>query len=462
MAGQVSGWLGGRQKVRWSLLGVTLGATAMLALPGAVPAIAAVETGYNPKGLPTVGCFWTGPFTAADPRTNAAYPGTEITYWGAKFTTPPGAVLTLRGKFPHARYSSFNAYENNGASASSLSDRNIRPDRGSINPSLAGADRSASKRSYTVTVRGEEPPSTLARNTLYAEPQAGSHQDILYRVYVPDRGRSNSGGTGIPVPVLRLADGRVLQGQPLCDELNSIHDYKGNLLTTQTYETLLNSSGKDPATNPALPEFSFFKYFNLVNVLARYRNEAAWQQAWENNPDEEGTQYNNSDARYMTGAFSFQFGEVQAVHGRMPTTPITLNGNRRTGAGQLLEWDMCSIQSLVTTKTYRCLFDEQVPMRSSKRHYVILVSKAEQRPSNARRECGVAWLPADPEGDGAGRTDAGQLLTRNVLPSPGFKQSIWSVTSPFDAREKMGDFYPKGSYMDRAAFESKGCPFRWR
>jgi hypothetical protein len=123
---------------------------------------------------------------------------------------------------------------------------------------------------------------------------------------------------------------------------------------------------------------------------------------------------------------------------------------------------MCTIQSLVTTKTYRCLFDEQVPMRSRKRHYVILVSKADQRPSNARRECGVAWLPADPEGDGAGRTDAGQLLTRNILPSPGFKRSIWDVSSPFNARETMGDFYPKGTYMDKEDFEARGCPFRWK
>ena len=58
--------------------------------------------------------------------------------------------------------------------------------------------------------------------------------------------------------------------------------------------------------------------------------------------------------------------------------------------------------------------------------------------------------------------DAGQLLTRNILPSPGFTRSIWNVTSPFNASEKMGDFYPNGTYMDREAFESKGCPFRWR
>lgn len=441
---------------------IMLGLLALLALALPGGAGAELPAGHNPRGLPTAGCFWTGPFTAADPRTNAAYPGTHITYWGAKFITPPGAELSLKGRFPHARYSSFNAYEQNGASASSLSDRSIRPDRGSQNPSRAGSDRWNRKRSYTVKVLGQAAPARPARNTLYAEPKPGFHQDVLYRVYVPDRGRSRSGGTRLPTPKLRLADGTVLTGQGLCQAMNSIHDYTGTLMSQATYDGLLNSPGKDPATNPALPKFEFFKYFNLLNVIARFREEAAWQTAWLNNPREEGTQYNNNDVRYMVGSYSFRFGEVLAIHGRMPTTPKTLRGNRRTGAGQLVEWDICGIQSLVTTKTYRCLFDEQIPMRSRKRNYVVLLSPPADRPSNARRQCGVAWLPADPQGDGAGRTDAGQLLSRNVLPSPGFERSTWNVTTPFNARESMGAFYPRGTYMSRADFEARGCPFRWR
>ena len=114
------------------------------------------------------------------------------------------------------------------------------------------------------------------------------------------------------------------------------------------------------------------------------------------------------------------------------------------------------------TKTYRCLFDEQIPLRNKKRSYVIAFAKSQMRPKNATRKCGVAWLPADPEGDGAGRPDTGLLLTRNVLPSAGYKKSSWSVTSPFNAAEIMGDHYPKGDYMAKKAFESHGCPFKWK
>jgi hypothetical protein len=450
------------RRAAFVLAAVACLAVAALAATPRTSADLPTPTGYNPNGLPTVGCFWTGPFTAGNPKTNIAYPGTHIAYWGAKFVTPPGAVLTLRGRFPHARYSSFNSYEEDGASASSLSDSQIRPDAGSINPSRPGKNRASRKRGYTIRVLGRARPQRPARNTLYGESIPGASQDILYRVYVPDRGRNLSGGTGLPKPRLRLADGTVLTGQALCEAMNSNHDYVPQTIPLPFYQSLVNSAGKDPATNPAEPRFEFSRFFNLPNVLARYGTEQAQQQAWQANPVEQGTQYNNNDARYMTGAYSFRFGEVLAIHGRMPTTPRTYGGRKRAVAGQLVEWDICTIQSLVTTRTYRCLFDQQVPMRNRKRGYVVLVSLKQDRPSNARRECGVAWLPADPAGDGAGRDDAGTLLNRNVLPDRGFRRSIWDVTSPFNAEEIMGRYYPRGTYMDTAGFESRGCPFRWR
>ena len=425
----------------------------------------ATPTGYNPNDLPVASCFWTGPFTRSNPKTNVAYPGTEITYWGAKFITPPGAVLTLKGRFPHARYSSLNAYTDDGVSTGSLRDGEIRPDPGSINPSIPGRDRRAKNRSYTVTVLGEPRPADPAPNTLYAEPVAGAHQDVLYRVYIPDKGRDRAGGTGLPVPSLELEDGTVLTGQPLCEAMNSIHDYTNQLISPNLYNLLLQGKGPESvSTNPALPTLAFGKYFNLPTSLARYGTQNDLDIAWANNPDYVGTQYDNSDARYMTAAYSFDYGQVLAVHGRLPTTPVTFDGNRRTKAGQLVEWDMCIVQSLVTTKTWRCVFDEQLPMRSRKRNYVISISPRAQRPSNARLRCGVYWMEADPEGDGAGRPKVGQLLTRNVIPSKDFGKSSWSVPTPFaaDAARTMRPFYPWGTYFSKSKFEAKGCPFKWR
>ena len=422
-------------------------------------------TGYNPNDLPvpTGNCFWTGPFTRSDEKTNVAYPGTEITYWGAKFVTPPGAELTLKGRFPHARYSSLNAYIENGESSGSLRDSAIEPDPGSINPSIPGSNRAARNRSYTVRVLGEAEPADPAPNTLYAEPVSGSYQDILYRVYIPDRGWDRSGGTGVPEPSLELDNGDVLTGQALCDAMNSIHDYTNELLNVNLYNLFLNGKGpENAATNPAERKFTFSRYFNMPSAFARYGTLNDLEIAWGNNPDYVGTQYDNADARYMTGAYSFDFGKVFALRGTLPTTPRTLNGEKTMTSGQLVAWDMCIVQSPVTTRTWNCVFDEQLPLRTrgkKKRQYTIVISKPEDRPRNATIRCGVWWMPPDPEGDGAGRPNVGQLLTRNVLPASNFRQSSWAVPSPFpaDAIKTMGQYYPRGSYTSKQAFERLGC-----
>ena len=52
------------------------------------------------------------------------------------------------------------------------------------------------------------------------------------------------------------------------------------------------------------------------------------------------------------------------------------------GSGQMREWDMCVLESLAVTSTYRCLYDEQIPLRK-KRRYVIVVAHAANRPANA-------------------------------------------------------------------------------
>ncbi len=437
--------------------GIALLASALLAgaAASAGPAGAAVPTGHNPNNLPVASCFWTGPFTNVDPRTNQGFPGQEITYWGAKFATSPGAVLKLRGKFSHARFQSLTAYVNNGTATNTVSDYLTRPDKGSSNPFIKGHRRDVKKRNYTVTVLGSPPPAQPARNTLYAQPDPNynAYQDILYRVYVPDKGRNRAGGEPLPTPELHLADGNVLKGQALCDAINSNHAYASQNLPLAAYQSYVNWPGKDPATNPAEPAFSFEKFFSLNYTLSSYKSPAEHAAA-DYTPV--GTFYNNLDARYMVGTYSFAYGQVLVVRGKMPKTPHTDSGETRMGGGQMREWDMCVEESLAVTGTYRCLYDEQFPLRKGRR-YVMVVAHAGYRPRNATKRCGVAWLPADPVGDAAGRPDIGSLVTRNVIPSPGFHKTSWDVNQPNTAAQVMGPYYPTGTYMSKAQFEQQGC-----
>src|SRR5262249_17341256 len=251
--------------------------------------------------------------------------------WGAKFATPPGAAVILHGKFAHARFQSMTAYVNNGTATNTVSDYLTKPDKGSTNPFIKGHRRDLNKRSYTLTVlnqpaptpapcRAPGPPPTPrpARAPTYPEPDptGGSYQAIPYRVYAPDKGRNRRGGEPLPTPELRLADGTVLKGQAMCDALNSNHAYQSQNLPLPVYESYVNWPGKDPATNPANPAFSFERFFNLSYALSAYKTPAEHAAA-DYTPV--GTFYNNLDARYISGTYSFAYGQLLVLRGKLPT-----------------------------------------------------------------------------------------------------------------------------------------------
>src|SRR5690606_11909917 len=123
--------------------------------------------------------------------------------------------------------------------------------------------------------------------------------------------------------------------------------------------------------------------------------------------------------------------------GRMPTFPAT-EGKRRTRmrAGQVRYWSLCQNQTPVTTSVVSCLRDSQVPL-TRKRGYTIVVSTKAGRPGNARRQCGVAWLPWGGHVDTLGREGTGFLIMRNLLAAPGFRHGIQRITELGTEREVM-------------------------
>ena len=75
-----------------------------------------------------------------------------------------------------------------------------------------------------------------------------------------------------------------------------------------------------------------------------------------------------------------------------------------------------------------------------------VVSPPNERPENAKPECGVNWLPWGPNIRGA-------LIYRHMLPSPAFRQSIQAATVDKEA-QTMGDVFPVSRYYaDGAAYD---------
>lgn len=107
------------------------------------------------------------------------------------------------------------------------------------------------------------------------------------------------------------------------------------------------------------------------------------------------------------------------------------------------------MQPYGVTDTIGCVHDEQVPTDRRGR-FTVVISTPENRPANAHRACGVAWMPWGARPDAA-------LIMRNQLPSRWFDRAIQRVREPGTEREVMGEFLPAGRYLAAEEFEKRGC-----
>src|SRR5690348_17083229 len=83
--------------------------------------------------------------TKTDPATvNVAYPDGAAIYWTGRYQAVPGTRIRITGRYPHARYMSFNVYDNLQRPLDAVADVELAPDPGSTNPFAVGASRTAS------------------------------------------------------------------------------------------------------------------------------------------------------------------------------------------------------------------------------------------------------------------------------------------------------------------------------
>src|SRR5437763_1065363 len=127
------------------------------ALSAAVAMLAGLAALLAPGASAQSSCGWTVEISGA--QANVAFPDQAARYWGAQLPIPPGFHLEVDGQFPHARYISYITYDAATRAIDGIHDAQIAPDSGSINPFVAGADRTASNRSYKVYVVDGAPPA---------------------------------------------------------------------------------------------------------------------------------------------------------------------------------------------------------------------------------------------------------------------------------------------------------------
>lgn len=424
----------------------------------------AVAQGKDPIPGPKT-CFWSRGPTSGDPYINIAYPDSGTFYWAAVFTTPEGAKLRLEGHFPHARYMSIAGYDGKGRPVESVADYLIKPAAGSTNPFLPGADRTATRRDYSLeVVNGQPDPKNRTGMNLTGEtrsqvaaPKYGfGQQVILYRVYARDVGADETGGGGLPQAVLTLADGRVLRGDEACAALNTRQpaqlDPAAMAVPMEKYHELLDDAAKLGPAYPAVNPPAWFIQLDREALYDIYRGKAPSPDA----PRSEGGFYPNLDNQYIRTILNRRLGKVFVLRGKAPTTPRTIHGDSVMGTGDLRYWSFCSNQGFANTRVNACVHDENVPV-GPRGYYTIVVSRAADRPRNAISECGVAWLPMADDGDGAVDSDMTVLQLRNMLGTKDFAHSVQAIPKPGMEAATMAEYFPKGAYMTTSAFE-EGIP----
>lgn len=424
----------------------------------------AIAAGKGPIPGPR-NCFWSGGPVSADPYINIAYPDAGTFYWAATFSVPDGAKLSVEGDFPHSRYMSLTSYDGAGVPVESVADYLIKPVPGASNPFLPGAERNTKARGYSLAVVDSAPPANQPvgmnqvgqqRATLHAPKYGAGQQVILYRIYARDKGADETGGVGLPVPVLTLADGKVLKGDAACPALRTKQplqlDAAALAVPMEKYHELIAAArevGKAknepayPATNPP----TWYIQYDREYLYSLYTGKPL-----ANPKRSTGGFYPNLDNQYIRTIVSRKLGKVFVIRGKAPTTPRTYNGDTSMGSGDLRYWSMCSNQGFANTRVNACAYDEHIPVGPDG-FYTIVVSRKEDRPRNAINECGITWLPMADDGDGAADADVTVVQLRHMLGTSNFPHAVQAIEKPGDERKVMVDYYPQGRYMSTSAFE---------
>jgi hypothetical protein len=347
--------------------------------------------------------------------TNVLALDTNAVYWATHYAAAPGTRIRIEGHYPFARYFSWNVYDAAGRPIEALSDFQIQP-----NPDGT----------YTAFVEFGPKPADPAPNTMYAgESPTGQ---LWYRVYVPDPGRDAKGG--VPLP-------KVMLNGPGPADLEACRETQAPYLPTPSAPALPDPTDDGdgyPGRNP--PEWRLFENLcgSAIDILLDNEDgEAFHPQARERCGDGPGF-FANRDIAYVFTGTSRGFGEILVLRGRAPTLE------------QLRYFSFCQYEP-ATQRVIDCARDDRIPVGADG-YFTVVVSTAEQRPANARPECGVAWIEWGPQPQGL-------LIYRHMLPVAGFAEAIQNVPEPGAERAVMGEYYPEGEYLeDRAAFESRGCP----
>jgi hypothetical protein len=418
-----------RTKTVFALLCSAAAAAAALAGPAAASALAAPHTSpVTPK------CAW---YELSITTFNELAQDSAEAEWLLPFTVQDGLQIQLDGRYPDSRFASVQNYGATGLPftvngvSSALTDYQIQPDPGSVNPwQYPPGHHQRGGNAFTVTLQSNVAPGQV--NTLPLAPANTAAQTpgyLFYRVYLPRGGDFSQ----VPLPVVTFTLDGVSQQVPACPP--------------GTAGTASAQARAAPASVPAHLRASLPAQSAVGGAAA-----GAAAQAPEFARKEFSSGFPNADSAYLYALVSPpQNGDVLVIRGKAPTaSPGSHPSPWPAPFIDLRYWSLCNYLwtgtiPLVANQLpdgqidYGCRYDSQVA--TDRYGYYMFVVGTEAQRAVIERIPGATFLPfsaADP-------TTQHFLLLRNLLPSPRFAQAIQNVQqagSPASAAAGMGPYYP--------------------
>jgi hypothetical protein len=435
---------------------------------------------------------------------------------------PFGSKMVIEGEFPYSRFFDIQAspsfdprvyyYDGNaGAGEVPIVDADIEPLPGHVNPFRVGANRDAPNRRYRVTFDlaignaprlnpAFRPPyyrgvgnHRVAGAIQYQGPWAAKeskyghrrgvwdHGYLWLRYYAIDQDKGYLGGVRLPKVYYVLPDGRRYY-------LNANY---------AKFERQLNDTIPARATWPGDPppfmsaKVGWHKQVGIfLHIAEGAGNAIGWRDKnyirqldlgvtgrGEDQPAPGNLEPSASSCtyiNYLTRGISLGWGKVAVLTGKLPTFPDTRNGARRMERAQMRYWSITSYDANTDPNqklpgvALTSVMDDQVVL-DNQRRYVIVYSRAQDRPNNARPEAGVTWVNWGP-------TTLQSWTLRWLSVAPEWNMSIapneenlpwttsaWSgknfnprLTAVNNQQGYLGEYQPEVHYMSRAAFEALG------
>lgn len=430
-------------RTRPAALGLAVIALVAACSPATAPSPGASGSAPGPGLAGTQACAWPELFNLSTANSLLLDAAEQV--WTDSFPITPGLQIVLSGTFPDARYASLQVYTQPYASpftrngvASALTDYQIAPDPGSVNP---WQQQAAPGGRYTVTLREDVAPGQA--NTLPIAPEGTtSGQGLLvYRVYLPAGGDASR----LALPSMRLEAGGSTQTLAPCESFYAPIDAPRP--SSSSAPTAVPTPTPTPlASTQPVGQLQFFK----ATI---------------------GTLGPNSDTPYVLAYLTPPGpGDVVVIRARGLTHATGDHPSPWPGAGlDVRYWSMCMALATGVLPTVMnlapsggvdagCRADDQVKLDAAGDYAIVLGTEAQR--TAIEGVAGATFLPFS----AAQPATTHILALRDMLVNPSFANSPGLVTQtndPAATEAVMGPYYPRAAVCPLSTLVSAGvagCP----